>query len=378
MRAARVVIGANFGDCGKGLITDYLATDTAMVVRYNGGAQAGHTVVTPDGVRHVFHHLGAGSLRGASTFLSEFFVVNPALFLEEVMTLRDVCRVDVVGKVIVSPACFVTTPHDVMINMLTEEARGEGRHGSCGVGINETVYRSSRPEFLLMFQDVLSIRGKEDLLWRYQRDWTDLRLKELKIAPSEKWQSRLESRAIFDHFLSAWQKMDYDVIMFPRPPKLDLNSLIFEGAQGLLLDQDHEFFPFVTHSHTGLTNVVTLARQWEIEHLDVVYVTRSYVTRHGPGPFPGETPDVRYDDETNVLNEWQGSLRFGQLDLELLRSSIMKDLSLASDISLGHHLAMTHLDQCGDLHWAESAASAVNAHHLYVSRGPVRTDVTRS
>ena len=80
-----VVIGANYGDEGKGLATDYLASQgtKSLVVRFNGGAQAGHTVVTPDGCRHVFHHFGSGVFAEADTFLSKFFIVNPILFRTE-------------------------------------------------------------------------------------------------------------------------------------------------------------------------------------------------------------------------------------------------------------------------------------------------------
>ena len=87
---ARIVIGANFGDEGKGLVTDYLCSQGAgVVVRFNGGAQAGHTVVTPEGERHVFRHFGSGTFLGVPTFLSQFFVCNPILFFEERKQLID-------------------------------------------------------------------------------------------------------------------------------------------------------------------------------------------------------------------------------------------------------------------------------------------------
>ena len=87
MNHAHVVIGANYGDEGKGLMTDYLADkyQAEVVVRFNGGAQAGHTVVTPAGQRHVFSHFGSATLSGSRTFLSKHFVANPILFLKEKM-----------------------------------------------------------------------------------------------------------------------------------------------------------------------------------------------------------------------------------------------------------------------------------------------------
>ena len=86
MKNVKVVIGANFGDEGKGLMTDYFAAQSVgscLVVLHNGGAQRGHTVVTPEGFRHVFHHFGCGTFAGADTYCAEEFVVNPALFREE-------------------------------------------------------------------------------------------------------------------------------------------------------------------------------------------------------------------------------------------------------------------------------------------------------
>ncbi len=377
MRSAQVVIGANFGDEGKGAITDYLSSERSLVVRFNGGAQAAHTAVTPDRLRHVFHHLGAGSLRGASTYLSEFFVFNPVIFNEERAALLGSCNVDVVGKIFVSPSCPVTTPHDVMLNMMTEEHRGEARHGSCALGVHETTVRSADPWFQLWFNDISHLGENADHWWKLQQDWTRFRLNALNLTPSEVWQRRLSSKEIFDRFLLEWQDAHRAVTVAKTPPDHYLDNLIFEGAQGLLLDQDHRFFPHVTHSHTGLTNVDLLATRWGIEHLTVTYVTRSYATRHGKGPLPRETPGTRYFDDTNVTNLWQGDLRFGELDLDLLKESIENDLRHCS-LPLTHHLAMTHLDQCGDQSWGETVASSAGAHDLYLSRGPTRDDVTKS
>ena len=85
MKKVKVVIGANFGDEGKGLMTDYFASkeDNAIVVLHNGGAQRGHTVITPEGYRHVFRHFGSGAYVGAATYITKEFIVNPILFRQE-------------------------------------------------------------------------------------------------------------------------------------------------------------------------------------------------------------------------------------------------------------------------------------------------------
>ena len=137
---AFAVIGANWGDEGKGLITDFLCrqVENPLVIRYNGGCQAGHTVVSPEGVRHVFSHFGSGTLAGAPTYLSKHFVVNPILFNREYDVLVEK---GIVPKVCVHPDCIVTTPFDMMINQATEKARKGDRHGSCGYGLFETLQR---------------------------------------------------------------------------------------------------------------------------------------------------------------------------------------------------------------------------------------------
>lgn len=151
---AYAVLGANFGDEGKGLTTDYLAsqqTNNSIVVRFNGGAQAAHTVQTPLNQRHVFKHIGSGSFCNSATFLSEFFICNPLLFRNE---YEQLLNYNLTPQIYVHPQAIITTPYDMMINQIAEEHRGNNRHGSCGVGINETVERSVHPEFTLRVQDL--------------------------------------------------------------------------------------------------------------------------------------------------------------------------------------------------------------------------------
>ena len=110
--------------------------ENPLVIRFNGGAQAGHTVTSPEGIRHVFSHFGSGTLAGASTYLSKYFIVNPILFNREYDVL---IKKGIVPRVYVSPECIVTTPFDMMINQVIEKRRDGDRHGSCGYGIFETI-----------------------------------------------------------------------------------------------------------------------------------------------------------------------------------------------------------------------------------------------
>jgi adenylosuccinate synthase len=137
------VIGACYGDEGKGRTVDAIAHRLGagtVVVRSNGGAQAGHTVVAPSGARHVFHQIGSGAFAGAATHFSRFMVSHPMMLAEEV---RAVAALGGETVITADPRGFVTTPWDMMVNQAVEMARGGGRHGSCGLGFGETHIRAA-------------------------------------------------------------------------------------------------------------------------------------------------------------------------------------------------------------------------------------------
>jgi adenylosuccinate synthase len=345
MRTAKVVIGAAWGDEGKGLVTDAYADSETLVVRFNGGAQAGHTVVAPDGRRHIFHHIGSGSFRGAGTYLSRYFLSNPLLFFTEVEELKSL---GVTPQVLVDPLGLVTTPYDMMLNQMIEESRANARHGSCGLGINETVTRhetSGIPS--LRVGDLFKPGFVENTLHDILKLWVPRRLAALELEPDASWQARLDSDAVLEAFADMARLYVDTVTVVDDGIRSHHGSVLFEGAQGLLLDERHRWFPHVTRSRTGLTNVELLAREAGIEALDVTYVTRAYATRHGAGPFPREVAGLHYDDWTNVPNMWQQTLRFGLLDLDLLAETIGEDLGHAN-LPVQHSLAFTCLDQVGD------------------------------
>ncbi len=376
------VIGANYGDEGKGLVTDYLSTDRTLVVRFNGGAQAGHTVVTPEGRRHVFHHFGAGCFRGAGTLLSRHFIVNPLLWAREFdgETLRGVRKV-----LYVDPRCRVTTPLDMMLNALVEQKRGDQRHGSCGVGINETVTRCEHEAYRLTVRDLTRLPLKDivDRCYAYagfraQRHGVTLPSLTEVDAVFMRWDE--DAR----RFVRANVLVD-DVDLLAEHP-----DVVFEGAQGLRLDEHAPGFPHVTRSRTGLTNVVELLQEaGRTEPLDVTYVTRTYVTRHGAGPLHGERDGHPYGwtgPETNVENEHQGKLRYAYLHTPDLLAAIRSDVVSAIAAGQGRPrgwlrpgIAVTCLDQFGEPQhadlYADWVAFKVGWPLRYRSYGPTRADV---
>lgn len=342
------VVGAGYGDEGKGRNVDAIVRRIGpggtVVVRSNGGAQAGHTVVTPDGHRHVFHHVGSGAYAGAATHLSRYFVHHPMTFMaeREVLAAQGAC-VDISAD----PRGYVTTPWDMMVNQVVETARGGSRHGSCGYGFGETVGRNEETPFGLTVAD-LERPDLEERLSSIRDVWLPARLEALGAKPDEDTTAAIASPDIMSRFL--WDCMMFrESVSVMSDAALGMaGNVVFEAAQGLLLDQCARGFPHVTRSNTGVRNMAEIAREAGITAIDVTYATRCYLTRHGAGPMPDErdmSPWFDIVDETNVPNAWQDSIRYGMLSLGILSASIREDLGKGGGIHLTPRIAVSCLDQ---------------------------------
>lgn len=347
-RRATAVIGAHYGDEGKGLVVDRLARElrSPLVVRFNGGAQAGHTVETTDARRHVFSHVGAGAFAGAATFLSRHFVSHPYVFLREIAELAGM---GVEPTVVVDPRSPLTSPYEVLVNQAIETARGGARHGSCGVGFGETLEREETGPSITVgdIDDVDRLRTRLDIL---RTQHVPARLSALGLLPNDTLRADLSSTGLCERFIEAALAFRRRIEL-GEPSRFMDADIVFEGAQGLLLDQDLGAFPYVTRSRTGLPNVAALAGSFGIDTLEAFYVTRTYVTRHGAGPLAGELPAAPYVgivDLTNRPNPFQGSLRFAHACPALTVSTIQRDLARlrgALDGRISVALAVTCLDQ---------------------------------
>ena len=340
---ATAIIGAGWGDEGKGLVVDWLAAqdpEKTLVVRHSGGAQSGHTVQTPDGRRHAFGHHGAGSFVGAATFLSRFFMVNPLLWSKE---REQLLALGIEPKLMIDPRCLMTTPWDMLINQAVEAHRGDKRHGSCGIGVNETVERCANPHFSTHAGCGMAVPLK-----RIRDEWFPMRLRALGVPLTDELFERANSPWLMRTFVHYMLQMQHHVVQ-DFDPYHGWNAVVFEGSQGLLLDEKHRFFPHVTRTRTGIVNACTICAEWKIDKLQPIYVTRAYMTRHGAGPFPTEDRSLSYPDLTNAPNPWQGTLRFGKLDFDLLRDAINNDHVGGSGVEFGSPtLAVTCLDQVKD------------------------------
>ena len=374
---ASIVIGSSFGDEGKGYTVDALCNQhkDSLVIRHNGGSQAGHTVELSDGRKHVFKTFGSGTFRGSPTLLSRFFIFNVDVFVGELSDLGYE------HKVYADMQCKLTTPYDMLINWAIEDARGNNRHGSCGYGINETETRHAYDEKFQVFvsdlDDLESYRNKLKLI---EEEWVPIRLKQLSF------DSKIRLHGFeLELYLERCKQVNSYISKVDSPDliKNRHGHLIFEGAQGLLLDQDNkQFFPHVTRSYTGIKNACELLKEWGIEEADVYYVTRSYLTRHGAGSLPFEDSLMRFIDKTNERNEYQGTLRFAPLNVDLLNSSISNDLKNANGVNITTHIVITCVNQIKDklkyvyngvIGRAEDFADVyklLNANSIHISNGP--------
>jgi adenylosuccinate synthase len=388
---AHAIIGAGFGDEGKGWWTDALAARAVAqgrgqpwVVRFNSGAQAGHTVQTPEGRRHVFHQVGSGAFVGAGTYLGPDVALHPMLLAPE---LEELAALGVHPEMAMHPAAPVTVPYDLLINQAAEAARGGQRHGSCGVGFGETIERHLRAEFRVTARDLADGPALRRVLARIQADHVPARMQALGLPLSAIAPWHTDS-GIVERFVRDAQAMASRVAVRDPTFLRHRTAVIFEGAQGLRLDQDLGVFPHVTRSCTGLPHLLTLAGEVGLAEVAVTYVTRAYLTRHGAGPLPEEwatCPAPAFADATNVPNAHQGALRFAALDVPVLRRFIRADQARAQgSIGVTYGLAMNALDQMGPTtpvrggawvrtaHLAQIVGEEVGARWIREAWGPTR------
>ena len=295
-----IVIGAGFGDEGKGhTVAQIIETSPlpiSFVVRFNGGHQAGHTV-EHNGVRHVFSNFGAGSLHGLPTYWSKYCTIHPTGIRNEFEILE---KKGITPRLYIDPLCPVTTPYEITHNQETT------KHGTVGIGFGSTIQREE-DHYSLVAQDIKA--GT----WLHKIAMMELHYYE--------YLADIQSFADDLYWL-----LDNPNIKIERPHLR--NNNIFEGAQGLLLDQDIGFFPHVTRSKCTPRNAIQIIKDFGIDPAaDITYVTRAYSTRHGAGPFPAADfnsylelrPDII---ETNQTNQYQGEFRKSILDLDLMRYAI--------------------------------------------------------
>jgi len=348
------VIGMNYGDEGKGHITNFLAKSNSLNIRFNGGSQAAHCVVTNDGREHSFSHFGSASFKGARTVLTRKFIVNPLVFIKEYSELvRINCYPE---KVMVDPRCIITTPYDMLINEF--DAKYHKKNDTCGLGIYETIKRNEFKQLSITVSDVVNLTDSQilDKMTLLENEYLPYRIKKLGI-PEKDFKDfctpKLLANKFDERFLEFVRKMidgmgvffDVDVIEAYQNKYKDNGSIVFEASQGMLISEDRDLAkPFITPSKTGPQNILEIQKDLK-DKFDINYhlVTRCYYSRHGDGPVlnPVEKPYEKVVDPTNPVNDFQGKIRYGYLDQDTYYQTLSEVQSVVDKVDI----AMTCLDQ---------------------------------
>lgn len=380
-----LTVGLANGDEGKGTVTDALVRhhSAKLVVRYSGGAQCGHNVVTPEGVHHCFSQFGAGTLAGAHTLLDKHVIVDPIKLVNEGLVLEEKGVTRPFDRLNVHEDCLIITPYHRALNQLKELVRSQqpgltsGRHGSCGLGIGETAAHALKhPTHAVRFRD-LGHRAIQQKLEQVQADLQDEADLTHDLLTSQSTTQIEETHQVFNnpHVTDAYAWRFQEVSKIARMIYEDQacllirrSSTVFEGAQGVLLDEDYGFHPYTTWSRVTLRNAVDRMESCGIKDYETLGVLRAYATRHGPGPFPTETK-LGLEEPHNLTNEWQRDFRVGHFDAKLSRYATQVAGRLDG-------LAITHLGSLLDM-WHAAVDYPVNVSPLPVDDFQARERLTK-
>lgn len=315
-----IVLGSQWGDEGKGKIVDLLTEQASFAVRFQGGHNAGHTLVI-DGQKTILRLIPSGILHPkVQCLIGNGVVLSPTALLEEIEELEN-RGVEVTSRLQVSGACVLILPYHVALDRARENAKGKEAIGTTGRGIGPA-YEDKVSRRAIRFDDLfdesrLSTKLKEVLsyhnfvLKNYHGDtpidFTALLEKLLILAPRLK-------------------PMRTDIVTQLAKAKAEKKNILFEGAQGTMLDIDHGTYPYVTSSNTiaGFASVGSGFGPKNINY--ILGITKAYTTRVGSGPFPTEL-----SDDTGLLLAQRGNefgsvtgrpRRCGWLDLVLLKRSM--------------------------------------------------------
>jgi len=320
-RKSAVILGAQWGDEGKGKIVDVLSEKFSVVARYAGGHNAGHTVII-EGKKFVLQLIPCGVLRpGCKGVIGNGVVLDPMAFLSEVKKLRDV-GLPIDGQLFVSNRAQVILPYHRMIELAAETAPGRTKIGTTRRGIGPA-YEDKIHRNGLRVVDLLN----SALLRTHIKNACD---EKNTIAHALFGTEPLDPKGMYEEYA----RLAEQIAPFVTDTAVMLNEAIdngekvmFEGAQGALLDIDHGTYPFVTSSSATAGGAVTGTGVGPTKIGTVIGVTKAYVTRVGEGPFPTEIQD-NSADLLRARGQEYGAVtgrprRCGWLDLPLLRYSNM-------------------------------------------------------
>ncbi|MBI4489068.1 MAG: adenylosuccinate synthase [Deltaproteobacteria bacterium] len=277
------VIGAQWGDEGKGKVVDLFSQHADIVVRFQGGNNAGHTLVV-DGEKTVLHLIPSGALhRNKLCVIGNGVVVDPEVLLEEIRGLNERRYLLDSSLLRISEEAHLIMPYHKSIDQARERLRGKGKIGTTGRGIGPA-YEDKVARIGIRFIDLLE---EETFREKLERNIEEKNIY-LKAILKEK---TLNFREIHDAYCGYRERLKGYVtntaLLLGRQIKAG-KKVLFEGAQGTLLDVDHGTYPFVTSSNTGIGGVCTGAGVGPQNIHQIIGISKAYTTRVGSGPFPTE------------------------------------------------------------------------------------------
>ena len=310
MRAV-LVSGMVWGDEGKGACVESLtrALSPDVIVRYNGGCQAAHHVQLENGHTHCFSQFGAGMLANnkVKTHLSRYMLVEPFSMMKEAEALGKLTD-NVWERTTVDGNAVIVTSFHRHLNRLREQVRGASAHGSCGRGIGVAREMSLKYGDQVLLAKDLKDRDTvlDKLRWNVMQVLAEMTELEIRLGVDP-----IPAKDIF-HTAEGYKAWPARIVDGLEPAE----TMVFEGAQGVLLDEKHGTAPHNTWTNTTFENAYTLLDEIGCSDRFRIGCFRTYFTRHGAGPFPTEDESLKelLPEPHNGDTGFQGSFRVGQFD----------------------------------------------------------------
>lgn len=311
---ASIVVGCQWGDEGKGKIVDFLSKDFDLVVRYQGGNNAGHTVVV-DEKQYKFHLLPSGAARGKKIFIAAGLVVNPKVLLEEISKLGSE------PELTIDPRAQIIMPYHLLLDSALEKFKGSKFVGTTGRGIGPC-YEDKAARLGIRFEDILEKKTLEERLsfvYRLKKEILE------KVFSTRLEQSLGQMLEEYYGYGKRLKKYAGDVSCKVEKALSENKKILFEGAQGTFLDIGFGTYPYVTSSHP-IVSGCGIGVGMNVKKIgEVVGISKAYCTRVGEGPFPTELSGKLADKLREKGAEYGTTTgrprRIGWLDLCMLRTA---------------------------------------------------------
>ena len=356
MKNIKNVIGANYGDEGKGLLTRYFAINenNPIVILYHGSVNRGSLVEKEHVFCYPISSFGTGILDNIPTFYANNFIISPIRFATEYNDLLD-WKLPL-GQVYVDKNCNVITPVDIIIDrirLIYLKEQGIPA-SSCCAGNRSCSMRIKNKNLIFSYEDFLN--GDPIEICNYIFDnWFFEALKQLNIQkiPDRFLKYTTRNKGIIDGFYEQFICFEKSLKFFQKHTVInnfnsiydDFDTLIFESSVGLKMSMENQEQINRTCSTVGLAGVMDLLQNYDDYYGEACYVTRSYLTKHGGGKFPEEDTSLSFEDRINNETEWQGKVRFGKLNYDEYLTRCEHDFYKNANKNWKLTRAITHINE---------------------------------